>query len=207
MGLFRRPYLLAVLLHIAFFAVLALYQVPIRPRVPTADAGSRPESRAARSMPAAGYTAEKGPYAFRELQNKLSNCVAAAQVYSAAEQLGMAGDYAKQLETISSVTSMREIGAYLKSGGAPKPHSSLAERGREKTFDHASSTPVGAREVGSGRYVFIFKDANGNTCEWPAAPGEENAARALALLDRSDVLREFKNSVLLPALYQRLDPN
>jgi hypothetical protein len=53
--------------------------------------------------------------------------------------------------------------------------------------------------------VFVFKDARGNTCEIPAAPEAQNAAHALALLDRSDVLREFKNSILLPALQERLD--
>ena len=136
---------------------------------------------------------------------QIAASVSSASVMSPSEQLGAAGDYAKQIETLSSVNSMREMGNYLQSTVTWKPPASRFEGPEKKRFDHSTSMPIGAKPSGDGRYVFIFKDANNNVCEVPVAPENENAAKALALLDRSDVLRELKTSILLPMINQRLD--
>ena len=192
------------MLHVGAFAALAFYTTrPTfvrkgtgKPSAPTATAPTAEQG---------GFSSENAPFPTTELAAKLTASLTSAQAWTPPEQLDAAGKYADRLESISSVSSMREMGAYLRSTVSWRPHESQAEPGKEKVFDHATSTPVGARQLEDGRYVFVFRDANNNRFETPASPGDLHAAKAMALLDRSDVLRELKESILLPMLNQRLD--
>jgi hypothetical protein len=205
MSLVRHPYVLAILLHIAVFAALAVYSTNSA-ILKDAEESAKAAATSPAAAETASYSATNAPYAATDVQAKLDKSIAAAGTMSPTEQLGAANDFARQLESISSVGSMKEIGAYLRPAPPSRPRGWPPEPGMEKVFDHATSTAAGARQRPDGSYVFVFKDAGGNVFETPAAPDELNAARALALLDRSDVLKEFKNSVLLPVLNKRLDP-
>lgn len=204
MAILRNSYLLAVLLHVVAFGALAFYTT--RPSFVRKQA-TKPsaQSDVAPSAESGGFSSVKVPFPTTELAAKLNASLASAQAWTPPEQLDAAGTYAERLESISSVSSMKEMGAYLRSTVSWRPPESLAEPGKEKVFDHATSTPVGARQLQDGGYVFIFRDANNNRFETPASPADLHAAKAMALLDRSDVLRELKESILLPMLNQRLD--
>jgi hypothetical protein len=201
---FRNSYILAVLLHVIAFGALAFYTT--RPTFVRKEA-TKPSAQTATAPRAepGGFSAEKAPFPTAELAAKLTASLASAQAWTPPKQLDAAGKYADQLESISSVSSMKEMGAYLRSTVSWKPRESQAELGKEKVFDHATSTPVGARQVEDGSYVFVFRDANNNRFETPASAADLHAAKAMALLDRSEVLRELKESILLPMLNQRLD--
>jgi hypothetical protein len=200
----RNAYFLAVLIHLAAFGTLAIYTV--RPTVVPSQPSKQSQPSTSVSTPqAGGFSAVNAPFQMSQLQAKLTASLAAAQSWSPTEQLGAANDYASKIESISSVSSMKEMGTYLRTTVSWKAPVSQAEPGKEKAFDHATSTPVGAKRQADGRYVFVFKDANNNLCELPASPGDEHAAKAMALLDRSEVLRELKDGILLPMLNQRLD--
>jgi len=200
----RNSYFLAVLIHLTAFAGLAFYTS--RPTVSPSKAAKQSQPSASAATPeAGGFSAANAPFPTTQLQAKLAASLVAAQAWSPTEQFGAANDYAARLELISSVSSMKEMGTYLRSTVSWQAPRSQAERGKEKVFDHATSTPVGAKQLGDGRYVFVFKDANDNLCELPASPADETAAKAMALLDRSEILRELKEGILLPMLNQRLD--
>jgi hypothetical protein len=204
MAIVRSAYFWAILLHLAAFVGLGIYSTT---QVTTVKK-SGPENLPASAVPStesASFTASQPPYSTTQVAARVATSILTANRMSPTQQLGAAGDYANRLEAVSSVSTMREMSAYLGSTVSWKPPESRAERGQEKKFDHATSMPVGARQRDDGQYVFVFKDANNNRCEIPAAAGDENAAKALSLLDRSDVLREFKNGILLPMLNQRLD--
>ena len=204
MTIVRNSYLLAVLLHVVAFAALAFYTT--RPTFLQRDAiKSSSRTTTATSAEPGGFSAANAPFPTTELAAKLTASLASAQAWTPPEQLAAAGKYADRLESISSVSSMKEMGAYLRSTVSWKPRESQAEPGKEKVFDHATSMPVGARQLHDGRYVFVFRDANDNRFETPASPADMHAAKAMALLDRSDVLRELKEGILLPMLNQRLD--
>ena len=204
MAIVRNSYFLAVLLHTVAFAALAFYST--RPTiVRKAATKTSAQSAVAQSAESGGFSSTKAPFPTTELAARVTASLASAQAYTPPEQLAAAGTYADRLESISSVSSMKEMGAYLRSTVSWKPPESQAEPGKEKVFDHATSTPVGARQLKDGCYVFIFRDANNNRFETPASPADLHAAKAMALLDRSDVLRELKESILLPMLNQRLD--
>jgi len=200
----RNSYFLAVLIHVAAFAGLAFYTS--RPTIIPRGTAKPDRTSSADSTPqSGGFSAVNVPFGMAQLQAKLTASVETAQAWSPAEQFGAANEYATKIESISSVASMKEMGTYLRTAISWKSPLSLAESGKEKVFDHATSTPVGAKQLSDGRYVFVFKDANNNLCELPASSGDEHAARVMSLLDRSDVLRELKNGILLPMLNQRLD--
>jgi hypothetical protein len=204
MAVGRHPYLIAILLHVAVFVTIGFYTIDATGKK-SSDRGSASSVSSADSS--GGFAADNVPFTSTQLQTRLSNSVRTADRLSPDEKFDKAGDYASRLESMSSVASMKEMGAYLRSTVTWKPKEGVFEAGKEKEFDHSSSMPIGAREVADGKYVFIFRDANDNRCELPVAPGDETAAKAFALLDRSDVLREFKTSILLPMLNQRLDQN
>jgi hypothetical protein len=203
----RNSYFLAVLIHLAAFAGLAIYasRPTVVPPGPAKQEKASTTSTTVSTPQPGGFSAVNVPFGMSQLQAKLTASVATAQAWSPVEQLGAANEYASKIESISSVASMKEMGTYLRTTVSWKPPVSLAEPGKERVFDHATSTPVGAKKLEDGRYVFVFKDANNNFCELPASPGDEHAAKAMTLLDRSDVLREFKDGILLPMLNQRLD--
>jgi len=204
MAVGRHPYLIAILLHLAVFAAIGFYTFDSSGKRSSQQSGASSASATDSSL---GFAADNVPFDTAQLQTRLSNSVRTADRLTPDEKFDKAGDYASRLESMSSVASMKEMGAYLRSTVNWKPRAGIFEAGKEKDFDHSSSMPIGAREVGDGKYVFIFRDANDNRCELPVAPGDETAAKAFALLDRSDVLREFKTSILLPMLNQRLDQN
>lgn len=200
----RHPYVAAVILHAVLFAVIGFYTIgsrtPKSEPETTAAAATAPEPSSS-----GGFTSDNPPFPGDQLQAKLDRSMKSADRLSTAEKLTAADEYAAQLESLSNVTSMKELGAYLNSTSQWKPRPGIFDAGKEKDFDHSSSRPVGARETSPGKYVFIFRDANNNRFEAPVQPGDEAAAKAFALLDRSDVLRELKESVLLPMLNQKLD--
>lgn len=205
MAVFRNAYFLAILFHLALFAWLGVYTS--RPTPIATKSDTQQNAATASPSPEAGgeYTASNPPYSMTQVVAQIAASVSSASIMTPSEQLGAAGDYAKQIETLSSVTSMREMGTYLHSTVSWKPPVSRYEGKEKKRFDHSTSMPVGAKQLTDGQYVFVFKDANNNQCEIPVGAGNENAAKAMALLDRSDVLRELKNSILLPMINQRLD--
>jgi hypothetical protein len=195
------PYLIAVILHVAGLGSLAFYSMPGKPsKEGTGNQASyNPETGASLYSPSAP------PYSTGALEQRIAASLESAAKLTPPERLNAASAYAQQLEKISSVSSMKEIGTYLSATVAVKLREGVYDPGKEHEFDHSSSMPVGARQTADGTYVFVFRDAKNNSYEAPAAPGDEMAARAFALLDRSDVLREFKTSVLLPILNDRLE--
>jgi hypothetical protein len=205
LALFRNSYFWAIVFHLAIFAGLGVYTSGQTTAKTTKTPQSNAVSATTPSSEPVGFSADKPPFSLTQVDSRIAASLDSASRMTSNERLGAAGDYATQLESISSVSSMREMGVYLRSTVSWRPPQSRAEPGQEKIFDHATSTPAGARQLSDGRYVFVFKDANNNICETPVAAGDENAAIAMNLLDRSDVLREFKNNILLPMLNQRLD--
>jgi hypothetical protein len=199
----RHPYIAAVVLHAVLFAVIGFYTIGSRtPKSQPETAAAAPTSTEPSST--GGFTSDNPPFPADQLQAKLDRSMKSADRLSPTEKL-TADEYAAQLESLSNVTSMKELGAYLNAASQWKPRPGIFDAGKEKVFDHSSSRPVGARETAPGQYVFVFRDANNNKFEAPVPPGDEAAAKAFALLDRSDVLRELKESVLLPMLNQKLD--
>ena len=200
----RQSYVIAILIHAALFTAIGFYTVDTTVKKPGGDQPANARASTSSSS-GGGFNSASAPFTSGQLQARLSNSLSTAEKLSTEEKLGKADEYASRLGSISSVESMREMGAYFRTSVKWTPPESEAEPGKEKVFDHATSMPLGAREIGDGQYVFVFRDANDNRLELPAAPGDETAAKAFALLDRSEVLRELKTNILLPILNKKLD--
>src|SRR5687768_16084582 len=112
MNVARHPYVAAVILHGVLFAVIGFYTIGSHATKSDAD----PPSAAATTSSASangGFTSEDPPFATSQLQAKISSSLTLAERLTPDQKFSAAGDYASQLEALSSVTTMKEMGAYL----------------------------------------------------------------------------------------------
>src|SRR4051812_5995404 len=100
MAVFRNAYVLAVLFHLALFVGLGIYTswpTPI-PSTPGAESNAAAPSPTAES---GNYTAANPPYSMTQIAGQIAASMSSAARMTPAEQLGAAGDYAKQIESLS----------------------------------------------------------------------------------------------------------